>query len=776
MPPLALLGRPAVVARAVRRRCVLQRLPGRRGRAAAREGGRTGDGSPLSSLRVAFLVYRGNPHCGGQGVYTRHLTRELVALGHRVEVFSGQPWPELDDGVELVTVPSLDLYREPDPFRIPRLRELASLADVVEFATCARPASASRGRTRSARAPSSLGGPARRLRRRPRRPVPRHGLLGCSPTAGRSSRRSTTRSPSTARSTSSTRRVRCAGAYAPALVRLPARCRPGWPGAIPRILTVSESSRRDIVDAARRRRPSASTVVPVGVDPRCFRPHARRRPRARAADDDRERGRADEGARAAARGGGEVARPSVPRPTWSSSAASSEREPGPRGARAPRPRRGRDLRLGRAATSASRELLRRGRAAPSCPRSTRASRCRRSRRWRAACRLSPRPAARCPRSSGADGDSRVARPARRPRGAGARHRPPAGRPGAAPPHGRGGPLSACWSASPGGSRRGARPMVRAPPARRGPSTSGDRMLTVDLRPAADRPRPTRCSTWAAAFGRHAFAGAPARRRRGRARRRRRGGRRRGRASPRCARRASCPPPGDRGARPGRRASPAVRRRRVRPGHRRGGARAHLRRQAGDRRARAGAARRAACIAVTRAARLARAASTGRCRASTTRCPGVTSASTAARSCGERLERAGLRLVRSHHAHALHSPYWWLRCLVGVGRDDHPLVAAYHRFLVWDIVKPPAGRAPPRTAARPGDRQEPGPLPGEARRRRGGAGGGAGARRTGRARGAPRPFPRRRRRQRRGRRRRALREGGRRRGRARNRGGRHRGAS
>jgi hypothetical protein len=54
----------------------------------------------------------------------------------------------------------------------------------------------------------------------------------------------------------------------------------------------------------------------------------------------------------------------------------------------------------------------------------------------------------------------------------------------------------------------------------------------------------------------------------------------------------------------------------------------------------------------------------------------------------RLERAGLRLVRSHHAHALHSPYWWLRCLVGVGRDDHPLVAAYHRFLVWDIVRRP----------------------------------------------------------------------------------------
>ncbi|HZU71414.1 MAG TPA: class I SAM-dependent methyltransferase [Acidimicrobiales bacterium] len=50
----------------------------------------------------------------------------------------------------------------------------------------------------------------------------------------------------------------------------------------------------------------------------------------------------------------------------------------------------------------------------------------------------------------------------------------------------------------------------------------------------------------------------------------------------------------------------------------------------------------------------------------------------------RLEGAGLRLTASHHAHGLHSPYWWLRCAVGVERDDHPLVRAYHRLLVWDI--------------------------------------------------------------------------------------------
>jgi glycosyltransferase involved in cell wall biosynthesis len=84
-------------------------------------------------FRVAFLAYRGNPHCGGQGVYTRHLTRELAALGHQVTVFGGPPYPVLDEGVGFVAVPSLDLYREPDPFRVPRLHEFRSLVDCVEF-------------------------------------------------------------------------------------------------------------------------------------------------------------------------------------------------------------------------------------------------------------------------------------------------------------------------------------------------------------------------------------------------------------------------------------------------------------------------------------------------------------------------------------------------------------------------------------------------------------------------------------------------------------------
>ncbi len=86
-------------------------------------------------LRIALLSYRSKPHCGGQGIYVRHLSRELTALGHSVEVFSGQPYPDLDEGVALTKVPSLDLYREPDPFRTPRPSEIRDRLDVEEVLT-----------------------------------------------------------------------------------------------------------------------------------------------------------------------------------------------------------------------------------------------------------------------------------------------------------------------------------------------------------------------------------------------------------------------------------------------------------------------------------------------------------------------------------------------------------------------------------------------------------------------------------------------------------------
>ena len=86
-------------------------------------------------MRIALLSYRSKTHCGGQGVYVRHLSRRLVELGHHVEVFSGQPYPEeLDPRVVLTEVPSLDMYREPDPFRIPHPREIRDRIDLLELA------------------------------------------------------------------------------------------------------------------------------------------------------------------------------------------------------------------------------------------------------------------------------------------------------------------------------------------------------------------------------------------------------------------------------------------------------------------------------------------------------------------------------------------------------------------------------------------------------------------------------------------------------------------
>jgi SAM-dependent methyltransferase len=55
----------------------------------------------------------------------------------------------------------------------------------------------------------------------------------------------------------------------------------------------------------------------------------------------------------------------------------------------------------------------------------------------------------------------------------------------------------------------------------------------------------------------------------------------------------------------------------------------------------------------------------------------------------KVEAHGLTTTHRHHAHALHSPYWWLKCAVGVNRDQHPLVRTYHRLLVWDMMKAPA---------------------------------------------------------------------------------------
>jgi glycosyltransferase involved in cell wall biosynthesis len=89
---------------------------------------------PDAPLKIAYLTYRGKPHVGGQGVYTRHLTKALVDLGHTVEVFGGQPYPILDDRVTLTKLPSLDTFNEYFPGRFPGFWELKTREDALEMA------------------------------------------------------------------------------------------------------------------------------------------------------------------------------------------------------------------------------------------------------------------------------------------------------------------------------------------------------------------------------------------------------------------------------------------------------------------------------------------------------------------------------------------------------------------------------------------------------------------------------------------------------------------
>ncbi|HEY4027872.1 MAG TPA: glycosyltransferase family 4 protein [Candidatus Dormibacteraeota bacterium] len=84
-------------------------------------------------VRVALLTYRGNPRSGGQGVYVRRLSKALARLGHQVEVLSGPPYPEVDPGVRLTRLPSLDLYRPEAPFR--PVRRVSAAVDLLELGT-----------------------------------------------------------------------------------------------------------------------------------------------------------------------------------------------------------------------------------------------------------------------------------------------------------------------------------------------------------------------------------------------------------------------------------------------------------------------------------------------------------------------------------------------------------------------------------------------------------------------------------------------------------------
>ncbi len=85
-------------------------------------------------LSIAYLTYRGKPHVGGQGVYTRHLTKALVDLGHRVEVLSGQPYPHVDPRVAMTKLPSLDVFNDHYPGRFPAYWEIKTREDILELA------------------------------------------------------------------------------------------------------------------------------------------------------------------------------------------------------------------------------------------------------------------------------------------------------------------------------------------------------------------------------------------------------------------------------------------------------------------------------------------------------------------------------------------------------------------------------------------------------------------------------------------------------------------
>jgi glycosyltransferase involved in cell wall biosynthesis len=89
---------------------------------------------PDAPLKIAYLTYRGKPHVGGQGVYTRHLTKALVDLGHSVEVFGGQPYPILDERITLTKLPSLDTFNDYFPGRFPGFWELKTREDLLEMA------------------------------------------------------------------------------------------------------------------------------------------------------------------------------------------------------------------------------------------------------------------------------------------------------------------------------------------------------------------------------------------------------------------------------------------------------------------------------------------------------------------------------------------------------------------------------------------------------------------------------------------------------------------
>ena len=86
-------------------------------------------------MKIGLLSYRSHPHSGGQGIYVKHLSKALSDLGHEVSVLSGQPYPELDDAVELIKIPSLGMFETEDRVRLFSLKLLLKPLDLYEWLT-----------------------------------------------------------------------------------------------------------------------------------------------------------------------------------------------------------------------------------------------------------------------------------------------------------------------------------------------------------------------------------------------------------------------------------------------------------------------------------------------------------------------------------------------------------------------------------------------------------------------------------------------------------------
>lgn len=220
-------------------------------------------------LRIALLTYRGKPHCGGQGVYTRQLSKALVDLGHTVEVFSGQPYPELDPRVPLRPLPSLDVFNDHFPGRRPAYWEIKTAADRLEV-WCTRFGIFAEPLSFSIRAAQEI-----RRRRDDFDLVHDNQSLGYGLWGVRRAGLpliATIHHPITVdrrleMAQAKTRQERFGKKRWYAFTRMQTRVA----RRLPRVLTVSESSKADIC-RDHRVPPERIGVVPVGVDPDVFHP------------------------------------------------------------------------------------------------------------------------------------------------------------------------------------------------------------------------------------------------------------------------------------------------------------------------------------------------------------------------------------------------------------------------------------------------------------------------------------------------------------------------